>query len=266
MPAEPARSLNTAPQRSRVRRWSLPAVEEVRHQRPGQEWIAHWHGEWSIGAIVAGECRCSVGGRPFIARAGDLLAIAPQVVHTGALVPLGGAAQVQVTMLYVAPAWLAAQGWSPPAGSGFVTAPALAAAAADLTSPQAVAAWLEQALPLLRAALPADGERAPTPAARRLLASLAEAVADGAPSIAELAARCGVSRERLYRVVQRWTAMSPRDYLHNLRLHRARELLFDGATPAAAAAATGFADQAHFTRRFRQAFGYTPGDLIAGRD
>ena len=39
-------------------------------------------------------------------------------------------------------------------------------------------------------------------------------------------------------------------------------MLLKGQPVASVAAACGFADQAHFTRWFRRAFGYTPGDLV----
>jgi AraC-like DNA-binding protein len=51
-----------------------------------------------------------------------------------------------------------------------------------------------------------------------------------------------------------------------LRLERARRLLeAPGATLSGVALQAGFADQAHFTRRFKQAFGATPGLLLRRR-
>lgn len=253
------------PRRSEVRRWTLPPIERVHHRQPGQEWVPHWHDEWSLGAIVQGECLCSVGGSPVRAVSGDILAIAPQTVHTGALAAAGSSAHVSVVMFYVAPAWFATQGLAPPPGSGFLCQPALAAAAEGLSTAGEVAAWIVRALPAFAAGLaPAAGRRAPSPAARAILAAMGDGLAGG-ESVAALAERCGISRERLHRVIRRWTGMSPSAYLRALRLHRARERLFDGESPASAAAACGFADQAHFTRVFRQAFGYTPGDLREAR-
>ena len=43
------------------------------------------------------------------------------------------------------------------------------------------------------------------------------------------------------------------------RLRHARGLIRAGATVAEAAAATGFADQSHFTRVFRRLMGVPPG-------
>ena len=43
------------------------------------------------------------------------------------------------------------------------------------------------------------------------------------------------------------------------RLERARQMIARGESLAGAALETGFADQAHFTRHFKRAYGITPG-------
>jgi AraC-like DNA-binding protein len=52
--------------------------------------------------------------------------------------------------------------------------------------------------------------------------------------------------------------MPPYAWLAQHRVARARVLLEHGHRPAEAAAATGFADQAHLTRWFRRVVGVTP--------
>jgi AraC-like DNA-binding protein len=47
------------------------------------------------------------------------------------------------------------------------------------------------------------------------------------------------------------------------RLDRAKRLIAQGTRLADAALDAGFADQAHFTRHFRNAFGMTPGRWLA---
>ena len=120
--------------RSEVRRLHLFDLEQVRHQREGQEWVPHWHTEWSFGAVAQGECRCRVAGRPFLPRAGDLIAIAPQTVHTGVLTASSGGKAVLVMMFYVPSVWLLHEGLTPPARSGLIRAPTLARQARNLTS------------------------------------------------------------------------------------------------------------------------------------
>lgn len=49
------------------------------------------------------------------------------------------------------------------------------------------------------------------------------------------------------------------------RIKRAKQLLISGMTPATAAAQTGFVDQSHFYRRFKDIVGMTPGQWLKGR-
>jgi len=58
--------------------------------------------------------------------------------------------------------------------------------------------------------------------------------------------------------------MAPSDYLRTACLHRASDLPASHEPLAAVADACGFADQAHFTRRFRRAFGVYAGGLGSG--
>lgn len=250
--------------RSEVRRWRVPQLELVHHRRVGQEWIPHWHAEWSIGAIINGDCQCSIGGRPVHGKAGDLVAVAPETVHTGALISEKTADAVSVVMLYVAPEWFASARLPPPAGSGFIPAPDLAAAAGHLQSGAQVQAWLHHAIEFLGKAWSGQAQGPnPSDAVREVLLAFEQGVLAGESSVARLAERCHISRERLHRVIQQWAGMSPSHYLRAYRVNKARAMLLGGETLATVAFACGFSDQAHFTRLFRRSFGYTPGDLAA---
>lgn len=251
--------------RSEVYRLRVFDLEQVRHHQDGQEWVPHWHDEWSFGAVVQGECRCSVAGRPFVARAGDLIAIAPGVVHTGALVAGPPGDGVTVMMFYVPASWLQHAGLQAPAQSTKLASPGLAEAAVKLASADEVLAWLRRAVPALTGASHLDRAEAdalPSEAVRELIRRVQAAVLRGEQTVSGLARQCAVSRQRLHRVLCRWLGMSPASYLLAVRVHRARQLLLDGAGLAAVAAECGFADQAHFTRWFRRTFGYSPGDLV----
>jgi len=63
----------------------------------------------------------------------------------------------------------------------------------------------------------------------------------------------------MIRSFRKATGLPPHAYLRQLRVERARELLFRRMPLAEVALAAGFADQAHFTRTFKQITGTTPG-------
>jgi AraC-like DNA-binding protein len=83
--------------------------------------------------------------------------------------------------------------------------------------------------------------------------------ADRDLSIGELAREAGVSRVYLSRAFARHFGVPPHLYLNAVRIARARTLLLQGGALAEVAAAVGFADQSHFTRRFKGATGLSPG-------
>ncbi|WP_420564953.1 AraC family transcriptional regulator [Thalassobaculum sp.] len=75
----------------------------------------------------------------------------------------------------------------------------------------------------------------------------------------DLARETGRSRFQVNRAFQAATGMPPHRYLTNIRLEQARRMLAAGDSPAEVAAAVGFADQSHLSRRFKAAYGVTPG-------
>lgn len=93
-------------------------------------------------------------------------------------------------------------------------------------------------------------------AARRLLEErFAEKV-----GLDELSRRACLSKYHLLRVFKREMGLTPHEYQQQFRLNRAKELLLSGMSQAEAAAATGFADQSHFCKKFKAHAGVTPGE------
>ena len=80
-------------------------------------------------------------------------------------------------------------------------------------------------------------------------------------TVEETARRCGGDRSHLFRLFKRHLGISPQQYLLNLRLTRAQELLRGtDLSVTEVAFSCGFSDISHFSRSFHQAFGIPPRD------
>ncbi|MFB6576832.1 helix-turn-helix domain-containing protein [Streptomyces sp. NPDC056402] len=77
-----------------------------------------------------------------------------------------------------------------------------------------------------------------------------------------VAARVGLSPQRLRALARQQLGMPLARRRIWLKLRRSAEALGEGRSPAEAAAAGGFADQAHFTRRMREMIGMTPAAVL----
>jgi AraC-like DNA-binding protein len=82
---------------------------------------------------------------------------------------------------------------------------------------------------------------------------------------AELESVTGLTRYDLARQFRHMFGTSPYRYLLMRRLDFARELIHQQRSLVDVACDAGFADQAHFTRVFRSAFGLTPARYRALR-
>ena len=82
---------------------------------------------------------------------------------------------------------------------------------------------------------------------------------------AELEAITGLTRFDLARQFKRLLGTSPYRYLIMRRLELARQLIHLDRPLAEVAYEAGFADQAHFSRAFKAAFGLTPARYRALR-
>lgn len=78
------------------------------------------------------------------------------------------------------------------------------------------------------------------------------------PRLDELAAISGLSTARFPHAFKQWLGISPYAYFNVGRLNCARSMLESGASATEVAASFGFADAAHFSRRFRAQFGLPP--------
>ena len=82
-------------------------------------------------------------------------------------------------------------------------------------------------------------------------------------SLNELAAKAGLSVWRFCAVFRQHAGVSPRRYIWGRRLQKVQSLLAGGESPASAALLTGFYDQSHLCRHFKNTCGMTPGQYIS---
>ncbi|MDR2306487.1 MAG: AraC family transcriptional regulator [Paucimonas sp.] len=98
------------------------------------------------------------------------------------------------------------------------------------------------------------------PHLRRQLLDYLEANLEQPLTLGELALRCNLSEYHFARMFHTSFGLPPHQYLLARRLHRACQLLRQGALPLGQVALLcGFASASHFSNRFRQALGATPG-------
>ncbi|MES2792247.1 MAG: AraC family transcriptional regulator [Planctomycetota bacterium] len=110
------------------------------------------------------------------------------------------------------------------------------------------------------------GEEVPDPAPGRITLrrtrEYLDAVTERNISSAELADVAGIGECHLNRSFRREFGLPPHAYHLQVRVNRARALLKEHRAVAEVAVQTGFADQAHFTRHFKQLVGVTPGRFL----
>lgn len=228
----------------------------------------HAHDQLGIGVLAAGGHRSWSGRGPVEAGPGDVITVNPGEMHDGT--PVAGQPRAW-RMLYIDPAFVARTLAEDLAGEPEIVRPALhdpalacriARLFARLTAspPDALEAE-EGVVRTLAHLLDRHGARSlprpAPPAVARALNRLTDAP-ERAVTLSELAALAGVGRFQLLRGFAHAVGATPHAYLLQQRVRLARRLLVAGCSPAAAAAAAGFADQSHLTRAFRRQLGVTP--------
>ena len=230
----------------------------------------HTHDEFVISANIEGAERIWLDGRTLEAAMGDVTAYNPGALQASYGVP-GAAPRWRFVSLYAEPGFVSqALGLHAPPSLdvSVLRDPMLMRHFADLGRMIAVPDGVddgmadEAAVAILAATVSTKVMGQPAPrgdaVVRRAAAMLLDRLGDP-PSLAEIAAEIGVSREHLIRRFSSVYGMPPMAWALQRRVARARTLLRGGMPPADAAAMLGFADQAHLTRAFRNAMGTTPG-------
>lgn len=231
----------------------------------GQVIPCHVHAEPVISLVLEGDGVEDVAGRTRLVTAQDLLLTPAYALHGYRFARSGRWFNMQLT-----DSWLAR------VAEGATTLPA----AAQIIHSHAAAAWAARVRTEVRhrdtvSSLAIDG------AMILMVADLARVRMDGArrrprwlgvveeaietaraapPTVAELAALAGVHPTHLLRTFRGHHGVTISNYVRQRRIQRARIEVANGDRPLSMIALdAGFADQSHFTRVFRQAFGETPG-------
>ena len=265
----------------------MPSIPNPRLHRPApgvlaisidsaQAFPRHAHDTYGIGRIRRGAQRSWSAAGWVEAGPGDLVMVNPGEVHDGRPIDdLGRHWQ----MLYLDPGLVEAAaaetlpgGRPPPLWRPVARDAQLAAAFewwhARLAADAGALACDEAQLALLATVFARHGAavapRPESPSIARARQRLDDDPAND-PGLAALAGEAGLSRFQLLRAFARELDMTPHAYLVQRRLAVARSLLDAGETIADAAAAAGFADQAHLTRLFRRSLGFTPAAYARSR-
>ena len=246
-------------------------VEVLRAWFGGRAYTRHRHDTYAIGVTEVGVQTFDYRGRVERSVPGQVVVLHPDEMHDGRA---GTGAGFGYGIVYVEPASIAAAVRAVtggPAPLPFVREPvcnnetlARAVVAAFGLAPEPLG--LDSlVLRLAEGLLEGEPGRSPAGPSRHLdVAALerARAFLDGRRAIvrsSELEAVTGLSRYELARQFRASYGTSPYRYSLMRRLDFARGRLVAGTPLADVALASGFADQAHFTRMFKLAFGVTPG-------
>jgi AraC-like DNA-binding protein len=254
---------------------AVPGVDLLRARYVTHRYAKHAHETYTIALIEEGVEEFDQGRSLLRAGPGAVALLNPEVVHTGqAGVPEGWSYRVlypSVRVVADVAAELGAPRGSPHfpetvvddgASAQLVRAAHLAAEHGD---PLAASAVLHAALAGLlgQHARPARREPAAGPrragGAVRTARELLHERVTAPPALGELARLTGLGPHALLRAFRAETGLPPHAYLNQVRVRMARGLLDRGVPPAQAAAAVGFADQAHLSRHFKRIVGVPPG-------
>ncbi len=239
-----------------------PGVRAVDVRAMRRPYATHRHDDYVVGFTTAGAQRFHYRRAGRCALPGDVFVLHPDEAHDGA----PGDESYGYRAVYVSPELIgraAGDGRLPFVTEPVASAPRLAAAVAALGGAPGDEALAADALGVLAdelrrlAGQSAGAARPDRRTMARVREQLAAAWRTGVP-MAALEAEHGLDRFQIARQFRQCYGVSPRRFLTLERLRRAEALLVAGEGLAATAHAAGFADQSHFTRQFRGAYGLTP--------
>jgi len=254
---------------------ALPGLERFEAVFAGHGFDPHRHDTYALGITLGGVQAFRYRGAEQRSTAGQVVVLHPDETHDG---HAGTSDGFHYRIAYVEPRLIQAALGEParplpylrqPVSDDARLAAALRSALANLEQPLDALqrdAVLVEIAEALAAAAGARGPHRSTAIDQRAVQAAREfldARAPGPATSVELERVTGLSRFTLARQFRACLGTSPHRYLTLRRLDRARARIGAGEALAEVALACGFADQSHFTRQFKQAYGLTPGRWAA---
>jgi AraC-like DNA-binding protein len=253
----------------------LPDAELLTAQYYAQEFSPHWHDGFSIPVIQSGAQRYRYRGTLCLAGVGSIAAINPGEIHTGERATEHGWAY---RAFYPSVAWMQQLASSmagctvdlPWLTDGAIHDPELANQLAQAhqlleagIDPLQAESALTSAFALLlsrhaRNRVPLQPTHADALRVERMKAKLMEDLSLPL-ALSELAVAVDLSPFYAARMFSRTVGLAPHAWRNQMRLNRAQAALRQGQSVTDVATLLGFADQSHFTRHFKRAFGIAPG-------
>lgn len=231
----------------------------------------HTHEEYSIALVTGGESLFRFVNEEFNIRKGQLVVIAPGVVHQ--CIP-ECVAEWSFYMLHITVPWIQAAGFDVKAIPSF--------AIRDLQNDEfyPLELYFKQACENIELAeenivflaeaafsqaFVQDVEWLDFDSSEPMLDEICEVIRarfNDNITLEELACMAGMDRYTLIRRFRRRFNTTPHSWQIMLRVNEARRLLEDGMSATDVALEVGFYDQSHFTKMFKETFGVTPMQFL----
>ena len=251
---------------------SIPWFELRFTDKSTESYKDHYHSELSIGAVTQGATTMHLQGENYLVTTGSLVVIGPDTVHS--CNPKEGSRSY--LMAYFDAGWCLAlqrdilgeydelQLPEMPVVNNPALFSRLLSLANNLNQPGFVLSFSEQLTGFVADLLQLNDQcfKKNTPISPAYIDEIKVLLThslDENITLQQLAAKVGYNPYHLLRSFKKNVGLTPHEYRLNVRIDRAKKLLKRGLSPAAVAAETGFVDQSHFHRTFRQFAAATPG-------
>ena len=248
----------------------LPHLELRSTYQSAQGYKAHSHPELSIGAIISGQTLLAFGEETQRLEAGDLVLIEPERVH--ACNPVDGRRR-SYHMLYVDSQWCLetlSNLYAAPVKRLYSERPLIQQAelfglfvkmAKQLESDQLAAANLTFNHLVFHVLTTWCSPRKAEPEKHQLAHRIRRRLLDDLvqpPDLDSLAAQFGRSKETVIRIFSKRFGITPKSFVNNARIEKAKLYLRAGQPIVDVSAAVGFSDQSQFHRAFVRYTASTP--------